>query len=415
MRLRLIVAVVGVISILAGCAPNPPAPPPSYNRPPRSLEPPFVGATELPPPDMTNDGPGSLVEVKALPANTPFQNATITAVRVVYRSTLSNGQPSEVSGVVAVPAGKAPAGGWPIISFGHSLTGIDDNCAPSTAKDLGGYASAMTVLLNRGYVVAMSDYQGLGMRGQAPHAALDWVTLGNNMIDAVRAARKVLPDTSDKWGAYGSGQGGMASWAAAERARDYGAGLNLVGAVALSPYANLAPLADIAKNGNLSANQYRLLMVLLQSFSRSVPGFDLDAYRAGLARDHWDILTACAPPDPAEAKKIASQLKPENLRPRDDAATARLRDLLNGAALPGNAAPPIAPVLVVYATDDALIPQAGIVAAVKEACSEGDPIVVTRRIGDTSTTNDMVIQTSLSWLRGRFDGQKPADICVGSS
>lgn len=414
MRLRLAVAAVGVLSVLAGCAPNPPQPSPTHNRPPQSLTPPFVGATELPPPDLTNDGPGSLVEVTPLAPNDHFTDAGVTAARVVYRSTTTAGQPAEVSGVVAVPAGKAPDGGWPIIAFGHSLTGVTENCAPSLARGLGGYATAMTVMLNRGYMVMMPDFQGLGVSGP-PHAPLDWVSLGNNMIDGVRAARRVLPDASPNWAAYGSGQGGLAAWASAIRAADYGAGLNLVGAVALSPYADLSPLVDAAGNGNLSQNQYRLLMVILQGLSSELPGLDLDAYRTGLARDHWDLLVSCAPPDPAEAQRLASQLRPEHLRPRGDAAAAALRDALSALALPGNSPVPPAPVLVVYGTDDPLVPQAGVARAVKEACLKGDPIVVNRRIGDTTTTNELIIQTSLAWLRARFDGQAPADICVGAT
>jgi pimeloyl-ACP methyl ester carboxylesterase len=402
------------MAILAGCAPSPPAVPESYNRPPRSLDPPFAGAAELPPPDMTNDGPGSLVEVKPLPETQAFVAANATAVRVVYRSTSSNGEPSEVSGVVAVPAGEPPKGGWPIISFGHTLTGLGEICAPSRARDLGGYAGCMSLLLNRGYVVAMSDYQGLGIPG-SEHSALDWVTLANNMIDAVRAARRVLPEASPNWAALGSGQGGLAAWAAAERARDYGAGLNLVGAVALSPYADLSPLADAARGGTLTAQQNRLLMVVLESLARTIPEFDLDAYRSPLVRDHWAMLTDCAPADPTTAQNIAKQLRPDDLRPRDDAATTALRDALKAAALPSAVPPAPVPVLVAYATDDPIVPQAGIAAAVKSACAAGDSIVVMKRIGDTSATSDLVIQPSLAWLRARFDGAPPIDVCVGAA
>jgi pimeloyl-ACP methyl ester carboxylesterase len=413
-RLRLVVAVVGVVSILAGCAPSPPAPPPSYNRPQRSLTPPFPGATELPPADMTDDGPGSLVNVNPLKGSVTFQTANATAVQVLYRSTSSSGQPTLVSGVVAVPAGKPPKGGWPVISFGHSLTGVDMKCAPSLAKELGGYASAMVTLLNRGYVVAMSDYQGLGVKGY-DHVALDWVTLGNNMIDVVRAARRVLPDIGDKWAAEGSGQGGLAAWAAAERARDYGAGLNMVGAVALSPFSDMSPLVDVASKGALSSMQERLLMVLLQNISAHTPDFDLDAYRSGVAKDQWDVLTDCAPADPAGAQKAAAQVKGDDLRPRDDAAAGALRDLLSATALPGNGGPPPAPVLVVYATDDTMVPQAGVARTLKSACAKGDPVVVMRLIGETSTTNYQIVQTTLSWLKSRFDGERPGNICVGAS
>jgi alpha-beta hydrolase superfamily lysophospholipase len=363
---------------------------------------------------MTADGPGSLVDVKPLKDSMAFGGANATAVRVVYRSTSSDGNPTEVSGVVAVPPGTPPKGGWPIISFGHSLLGLDTKCGPSLAKEVGGYASAMVTLLTRGYVVTMSDYQGLGVKGY-DHVPLDWVTLGNNIIDSVRAARRVLPDTSVNWAAEGSGQGGLAVWAAAQRARDYGAGLKMVGAVALSPFSDLSPLVDAASKGTLSPAQQRALIVVLQSLARDVPGFDLDAYRSGVAKDQWDVLTNCAPSDPVAAQKIASQVKADDLRPRDDAAATTLRDMLSATALPGNSGPAAAPVLVVYATDDTLMPQVGVARALKRACAKGDPVVVMKLIGDTTTTNYQIISTSMSWLASRFDGERPADICVGSS
>jgi alpha-beta hydrolase superfamily lysophospholipase len=402
------------MSILAGCSSSPPAPPPDYNRPPRSLVPAFPGAAQLPPANMTDDGPGSLVDAKPYTNSAVLQAANAAAVQVVYRSTSSTGEPTQVSGVVAVPAGKPPKDGWPVISFGHSLTGLDMKCAPSLAKELGGYSSAMVTLLNRGYVVVMSDFQGLGIKG-SDHNATDWITLGNNMIDAVRAARRVSPDTSTKWAADGSGQGGLAAWAAAQRAREYGGGLNMVGAVALSPFSDLSPLVDVANKGALSAMQERLMMVLLQNAAQHTPGFDIDLYRSGFAKDNWPLLTDCAPTDPNAAQKVASQVKADDLRPRDDAAANALRDLLSASALPGNAPPAVAPVLVVYATDDTLVPQAGIARALKNACAKGDPVVVSKQIGDTSTTNYQIIQTSLSWLTNRFDGVKPTDVCVGAS
>ena len=75
----------------------------------------------------------------------------------------------------------------------------------------------------------------------------------------------------------------------------------------------------------------------------------------------------------------------------------------------------MAPILVVYATDDRIVPQGGVARSIKTACAKGDPIVVMKRIGDTGTTNDLVIQTSLSWLRARFDGVPPIDVCVGAA
>jgi hypothetical protein len=413
-RWRMVLALVGVAAALAGCVRDP-VPPPQEDRPPQTLAPAFAGAAVLPQPDMTFDGPGSLVEVKPLASNVDFEQANATAVRVVYRSTSgTDGGPTEVSGVVVVPAGKPPRGGWPIISFGHNATGVDNKCAPSLAGDLVGYASVITVLLGRGYVVAMSDYQGLGVAGYQ-HSLLDAPTLGNNMIDAVRAARRVLgPLTSTSWAAFGGGQGGLAAWAASERASSYGGGLDMAGAVALSPFADMSDFADAAGNGTLRREQYWLQIRLLQSLAATRPSFDLDNYRSGLAKDRWVLLTDCAPADTADFVQTANRLQPSDLKIRDDAATAQMRSALAELAMPQpSQTPPAAPILVVFATDDTEISAKSVDRALTRACAQGEPVVINRRVGDTTTSLDWVIQSSLDWLQGRFGGERVADICFG--
>ena len=36
-----------------------------------------------------------------------------------------------MTGMVAVPNGTAPAGGWPVVTWGHGTNGMADVCAPS--------------------------------------------------------------------------------------------------------------------------------------------------------------------------------------------------------------------------------------------------------------------------------------------
>jgi alpha-beta hydrolase superfamily lysophospholipase len=412
-RWHAFMATVGAITVLVGCSPEPPAAPAEHNRPPRTIEPGFDGATALPAPDLTDDGAGSLVKVEPTAQSFNFEKVDATAVRVVYRSTSSDGEPTEVSGAVVVPPGEPPRGGWPIISFGHGLTGVMNVCGPSLAEELAGYAAPIAVLVSRGYVVAASDYQGLGLRGYS-HSVADTTTLGNNMIDVVRAARRVVPDTSTRWAAFGTGEGGAAAWAAAELAGEYGAGLDLVGAVALSPFADLSGLADVAMTGGLTREQYLLLVQVLQGLANFDAGFDLDLYRFGLARERWDVLTNCAPRDPEEIKRVTTRLRADHLRPRDEAAAASLREALAGGALPLSSAP-AAPILVIYGTEDPLVPPLWTRQASSEACAKGDSIEIMERIGDESANTDIGIQTSLSWLQSRFDGVRVANVCLGES
>src|SRR3954452_5613076 len=50
---------------------------------------------------------------------------------LLYSSTSTNGQRIAVSGDVAIPKGKAPKGGWPVVSWAHATVGIADACTPS--------------------------------------------------------------------------------------------------------------------------------------------------------------------------------------------------------------------------------------------------------------------------------------------
>lgn len=412
-RIRSPVALAGVCALMAiaGCAPSVPTARPE-NKPPATIESPFEGAAVLPPADMTDDGPGSLLDVKPINGVSDFDQVNAVAVRVVYRSTDSKGAGTGASGVVVVPPGKPPRGGWPILSVGHTVTGTQNQCAPSIAQDLGGYSAVIGQLVDRGYVVTMTDYQGLGLP-VFQHPFLDSVTLGNNMIDAVRAARRVVPSTSNQWAAFGTGQGGMAAWGAAERAATYGAGLQLVGAVALGPLADLTGLADAAENGTLNVEQYRLYALVLASLADSLDyHINLDDYRSDAAKANWDALTNCALADPAEGARALAQLGPGDFKPKTSDAAAQLRRILQGLALPGPSAVS-APLLVAYATSDPQLPSDWIEQAVRNACARGDSVDVIKRVGTVNALDQEVFYDSLAWVQARLDGQRVTNICVG--
>jgi alpha-beta hydrolase superfamily lysophospholipase len=404
--------VVMVAVIVSGCSDSVPAPQPAV--PARTLQPAFAGGPVLPPPDLTDDGPGSLIESKALEGTDVFDEISATAVRIKYRSTTGvAGAPSEVSGVVTVPPGPAPRGGWPILVFGHDVTGVANKCAPSLAPDLAGYASFMGVLLSRGYIVAMTDYQGLGVDGQPPHSLIDVATLGNNMIDAARAVRRVTDNASTRWGAFGYGEGGAAAWAAADRAGSYGGGLELVGAAALAPLADLSGLATEAEEGKLRPEQFKLQMLTVEDLALT-SNLNRDDFRSGLAREQWDVLIDCAPPDPAQLKQFYSELTPANLQPSNPAAIAQLRTSLANAALPLNGGSgQAAPLLVVYATDDPVVLLDGVRGALRRACAAGAPIEAVTKVGDTLTTTDLTVQYAIDWLENRFGGAQLSNLCQG--
>ena len=57
---------------------------------------------------------------------------------------------TEVSGLVAIPPGVPPKGGWPVIAFGHGTTGVLDKCAPSQFDTLVGNGSMIASMIQSG-------------------------------------------------------------------------------------------------------------------------------------------------------------------------------------------------------------------------------------------------------------------------
>src|SRR5258708_23572948 len=60
----------------------------------------------------------------------------ISAVRILYHSRSPNGEDVAVSGVVLVPRGTPPAGGWPVIAWAHEFIRSTRQCAPSLLRNL---------------------------------------------------------------------------------------------------------------------------------------------------------------------------------------------------------------------------------------------------------------------------------------
>jgi pimeloyl-ACP methyl ester carboxylesterase len=149
-----------------------------------------------------------------------------------------------VSGTVAVPKGKAPKRGWPVISWAHGTTGIADACAPSRTNATGGYDHA---LLNRwlkaGFAVVETDYEGLGTPGDHPY--LIGVSEGHSVLDMVRAARKLDRRLSKNVVVAGHSQGGHAALWAASLARKWTPELKLRGTVAFAPASHLGEQASL--------------------------------------------------------------------------------------------------------------------------------------------------------------------------
>jgi pimeloyl-ACP methyl ester carboxylesterase len=169
---------------------------------------------------------------------------------LLYRSTGIDGSRIAVSGSLAVPKGKAPKGGWPVISYAHGTVGAADRCAPTRGYDANRLTDYVYPLLRRwlkaGYAVVRTDYQGLGTPGV--HEYLVGEAEGRSVLDAVRAARRVSPDLSKRFVIAGHSQGGHAALFAASLAGKWVPELKLRGTVALAPASHLAEQFEVIRH-----------------------------------------------------------------------------------------------------------------------------------------------------------------------
>jgi alpha-beta hydrolase superfamily lysophospholipase len=160
---------------------------------------------------------------------------------VLYHSRSAAGRDVVVSGVVALPRGRPPRGGFPVVSFGHGTTGFTDAAAPSRTGRTGTPFSQDELferLARRGYAVALSDLEGLGTPGPAQFEV--GASAAHSMLDAARAARELSDGGSGRRLALvGHSQGGHAALWAGQLARSYAPELDLRGVVASAPGANL--------------------------------------------------------------------------------------------------------------------------------------------------------------------------------
>jgi acetyl esterase/lipase len=178
------------------------------------------------------------------------QPADAMAYRVLYRSTGLKGEPIAVSGVVIVPNAPAPPGGRKVVAWAHPTSGVVSKCAPSLANLIYLQIMGLGDMVDQGYVVAATDYPGLGTPG--PHPYLIGDSEGRSVLDSVRAARE-LPNTdaSDHFALWGHSQGGQAALYAAKLASSYAPELRLAGVAAAAPATELAKLMldDINSTG----------------------------------------------------------------------------------------------------------------------------------------------------------------------
>lgn len=182
--------------------------------------------------------PGALIQTVPLDPALSVGGAA-RAYRILYSTTDQHNSPAVSTGVVFVPKGQAPQGGWPVIAWAHGTVGLGDDCTPSAQPRSARDNEYLSHWLDQGYVVVGSDYTGLGTPGLMSY--LNSVATAHAIIDSVIAAHHLDLPLSPKWALVGQSQGGAAAVASARWATEFskGTGLDYRGVVATGTPANI--------------------------------------------------------------------------------------------------------------------------------------------------------------------------------
>lgn len=180
--------------------------------------------------------PGQLLRQQKLEATLRLANAALD-LRILYSSTngIDGKTPVAVSGLLFLPRGKAPKGGWPLLAWAHGTVGMADICAPSWS----GFPLRSEALLNlwlaRGFAIVATDYQGLGTPGPHPYMAVRPAAYG--VLDSIRAVQHAFPAIGKPVVLAGYSQGAGAVLGAGALQRSYSPGLDIRGVIAIGvPY-----------------------------------------------------------------------------------------------------------------------------------------------------------------------------------
>ncbi len=332
-----------------------------------------------------------------------------SAHRVLYRSTGLNGESIAVSGGVIVPPGRAPAGGRPIVAWAHPTTGIVPHCAPSLAHLVFQQMQGLRTMVRNGYIVAATDYPGLGTPG--PHPYLVGVSEGRAVLDSLRAARALTGKSgSDRMAVWGHSQGGQAVLYAGLLARDYAPELQLAGVAAAAPATDLGTLMrdDLPTPGGKN-----LLAMTLWSWAR-VFNAPIDKVVNPAALPTVNLLAQVCLESPIDipfrsraGKALQKRfLSVDNLTDLEPWRTLLAQNTIG--TLPSNI-----PIFLAQGTaDDTVIPSVT-QAYMQQLCTAGSPVRMLSLPGvEHGTVAMRSATTAVAWMADRFAGNPAPSDCA---
>ena len=337
----------------------------------------------------------------------------VNAWQVLYDSTDASGHDVAVSGTVLVPAGNWTGPGQrPIIGYGVGTRGLGDQCAPSHTLANGTDYEGSIILeaVRRGWAVVVTDMIGLGTPGTHTYGV--GRDQGHAALDAVRAAER-MPETglttANPVAFWGYSQGGQTAGWAAELAPTYAPELNVTAIVAGGVPADLRAVAHQIDGGLFMS----FVMIAAAGYDAAYPELHLAGYLNARGRNVENEMLSFCLVDFQGIQNFASTayhhiLDYVTTNPLDTPAwMARLAENKLGSGRPS------APVLLMQAPYDELVPRAQAVGLRDGWCSDGADVT-----WDLLPPSDHVVgivlsvQPTLDFLTARFAGVPTEGNCA---
>ncbi len=384
-RMRL-VALLGVLALAAACVPA---------APPRFYTPPVTGPGAR---------QGAIIRYEPLPRSPSGARAW----RVVYQSTDAEGRPIPVSGMVIIPNTPTPPGGRPVIAWAHPTTGVQPRCAPSLSPLRFMMIPGLSEMLKRGYVVAATDYPGLGTG--TVHPFLDGPSEGRAVLESVRAAA-AFPGSSanSRFALWGHSQGGQAALFAAHMAPSYAPELRLAGVAAAAPATELARLfrddAGTTGGNNLSSlTLWSWARIYGASYAHVVTPEAMPAI-AAVARQCWDTVIE------SFSERSADKVLAKTFFTVPDITTVEPWRSLSAR----NSAPVLPrqiPVFLAQGDADVLVHPAVTYDYMRRLCAAGGRVALTVLPGVSHAWIGMKsADAAVGWMADRLGGRPAPDDC----
>lgn len=359
-----------------------------------------------PPPSLSGQ-PGDVIATA--PTNFGL-NLNVTSTAIKYRSTTATGQANYVTGTLLVPtAAWTGAGPRPIVAYALGTQGLGDGCAASKSMTASLLYEQGNVqgLLDRGWAVAVSDYEKIGTPGD--HTYVIKNAEAHAVLDLVRAAQR-LPGSgvaaNAPVGVVGYSQGGQAAAAVAELESTYAPELNVKGIAAGGVPADLKVVADWLNGGGTFF--FSFLAFAAVGLDSAYPELDLDSYLNQTGRDMLaQGRNACL----VDGLLLGAGKNITQVTTTDPLATPQWQARVAEQKI-GNVRPQV-PVYLYHGVLDEIIPY-GQAAALRTAwCAQGAPIQWTdywladHLLGIFAASGDVG-----NWMAARFADQPFTPNCA---